>query len=278
MGEGRDEPELVVDILIDGQPASPDDLAHLALANYGAYTSFRVEGGGVRGLDLHLDRLARQAEALFGEAPAELRFRELMQQALGDRREAWLRISLFSRHITHRDASWVGEPRVMIAVADPPSPLAGPLRLQVQTYAREEPELKHTATFGLMRARRRARVDGFDDALFADATGRISEGSLWNIGFLAGETVVWPQAPMLAGVAQALVDAGLAAVGFQSETRPVRLGDLPRFDGAFICNSATPACPVSAIDSTVFAIDAARLDRLASAYAAAAPQPIQVPG
>ena len=47
----------MAEILIDGAPASPDDLAYLALVNYGAYTSFRVEGGGVRGLDLHLARL-----------------------------------------------------------------------------------------------------------------------------------------------------------------------------------------------------------------------------
>lgn len=30
-------------ILIDGLPAAPDDLAHQALVNYGAYTSFRVD-------------------------------------------------------------------------------------------------------------------------------------------------------------------------------------------------------------------------------------------
>lgn len=265
------------DLFIDGQPATTDDLAHMALANYGAYTSFRVEDGGVRGLDHHLARLARQAEALFGEAPAEARFRALMQQALGARRDAWLRLSLFSRHITHRDASWVGAPSVMIAVADPPSPLAGPLRLQVQTYAREAPELKHTATFGLMRARRAARAQGFDDAVFADRDGIISEGSLWNVGFLARDTVIWPQAPMLAGVAQALVDAGLSGVGLRSETRPVRLADLDSFDGAFICNSATPACPVTAIDATSYVVDDERLARLAAAWASQPPQPILGP-
>lgn len=267
-----------MDILIDGLPATRDDLAHMALANYGAYTSFRVEDGGVRGLDLHLQRLARQAIELFGKAPADGLFRDLMRSALAGRRDAWLRISLFSRHITHRDASWVGAPSVMIAVADPPPPLAGPLRLQVQTYAREAPELKHVATFGQTRVRRAARAAGFDDALFVDDKGYVSEGVTWNIGFLSGDTVIWPQAPMLAGVAQALVDGGLPAVGLSSERRPVRLADLHSFDGAFICNSATPVCPVSAIDSTVYAIDVDRIDRLAAAYAAAAPQPIQAPG
>lgn len=261
-------------LFIDGAPATLEDLAHQALANYGAYTSFRVEGGGVRGLDRHLDRLERQAAALFGASPPESRFRDRMLQALGAQGDAWLRVSLFSRHIAHRDASWVGEPSIMVAAGAPPPPLAGPLRLTVRTYGREEPEIKHTATFGLMRARRAARTAGFDDALFADADGVISEGTLWNIGFLRDDQVTWPRAPMLAGVAQTLVDDGLAGVGMRSETRPVTVGELGGFDGAFICNSATPACAVASIDGIAFDIDAARLESLTAAWASQPRQPI----
>ena len=58
-----------MDILIEGRPATPYDLAHQALVNYGAYTSFRVEQGAVRGLDLHLARLEQAAVELFGESP-----------------------------------------------------------------------------------------------------------------------------------------------------------------------------------------------------------------
>jgi branched-subunit amino acid aminotransferase/4-amino-4-deoxychorismate lyase len=233
-----------------------------------------VEGGGVRGLDRHLTRLERQATALFGESPPEALFRTRIRQALAGRNDAWVRVSLFSRDITHRDASRVGEPSIMVAVGAPPPPLAGPLRLTVQTYAREEPELKHTATFGLMRARRAARAARFDDALFADADGVISEGSLWNIGFLRGETVVWPQAPMLAGVAQALVGDGLEQVGMRSEIRPVTVDGLDGFDGAFICNSATPACAVASIDGVAYEIDPSRLGALALAWASQPRQPI----
>ncbi|MFC0633331.1 aminotransferase class IV [Brevundimonas balnearis] len=261
-------------LFIDGAPATSEDLAHMALANYGAYTSFRVEQGGVRGLDLHLERLSRQAIELFGEAPAEGRFRGLMRSALDGRQDAWLRVSLFSRHITHRDASWVGEPSVMVGVFDPPPPLQGPLRVQVQAYAREAPELKHVATFGLMRARRQARAEGFDDALFVGADGVISEGSLWNIGLLEGDTVVWPQAPMLCGVAQTLIDQGLRSVGLRSQTRPVHVQDLPGFDGAFICNSATPACAVSAIDSHRYSAQPEAISRLGAAWASREAQAI----
>ncbi len=258
------------DILIDGVPATVADLAHVALVNYGAYTSFRVEDGGVRGLDLHLQRLEAEALELFGEAVDAARLRELMRVAVDGRAECWLRVSLFAPEISPRTPDWRGAPRVMTATFAPPPPLAGGVRLQTQTYAREAPHLKHVATFGLIRARRAARAAGFDDALFVDATGRVSEGSLWNIGFLRGDQVVWPQAPMLGGVAQALVQRGLETAGLTGVSEPVVVGDLARFDGAFICNSATPACAVASIDGHRY-----RSPPLPALQAAWASQPCQ---
>jgi len=254
-------------VLIDGRPATPDDLAYQAMVNYGAYTSFRVEQGGVRGLDLHLERLEASSVELFGEPVGEARLRDLMRLAVERRPDAWVRVSLFSPELGPRSPDWRGVPRVMTAVFPPPPPLAASVRLTVQTYAREAPQVKHVATFGLIRARRAARAAGFDDALFADADGRISEGSLWNIGFVSGDTVVWPQAPMLAGVAQALVERGMASAGLATTTEPVTVADLARFDAAFICNSATPACAVTAIGDQAFDTPPGLIERLDAAWA-----------
>lgn len=262
------------DILIDGVPATREDLAHLALVNYGAYTSFPVEGGGVRGLDLHLQRLEAEALELFGEAVGETRLRDLMRRAVDGRSDCWLRASLFSPGISPRTPGWTGAPRVMTATSPPPPPLAERVQLQTQTYQREAAHLKHVATFGLIRARRTARAAGFDDALFVDGQGRVSEGSLWNIGFVRGDRVTWPQAPMLAGVAQALLQRGLGEAGLTSVTEAVRLDDLSRFDGAFICNSATPACVVASIDGHALDPAAVPLEALRAAWASQPRQPI----
>lgn len=264
----------MTDLLIDGLPPTDDDLRYLALVNYGAYTSFRVEDGGVRGLDLHLARLEASAVELFGEPVGEARLRDLIRAALADRREAWLRISLFFPDIWPRRPSALARPKVMTVVSPPPPPLATSVRVRVQTYAREDAVMKHTATLGLIRARRLAREAGFDDAVFADADGLISEGSSWNIGFLSGDTVVWPQAPMLTGVAQSLIQAGLAAAGMEQATQPVRVSDLAAFDGAFLCNSATPACPITAIGDHAFGAAPERIDRLAGAWSSNSPQTI----
>lgn len=261
-------------VLVDGEPVSEGDLTYLAMANYGAYTSFRVEGGGVRGLDLHLARLEASALELFGEAVGEARLRALMRTAAEGRGDCWLRVSLFSPEVWPRTPDWTGRPKVMTGVFPPPPPLADGVRLQVQTYGREAPHLKHTANFGLIRARRLARAAGFDDALFADETGRISEGSLWNIGFVRGGEVVWPEAPMLTGVTLTLLQRGLEARGVSSRVEPVRLEDLSRFEGAFICNSATPACPVASIDDRGFDPEAVPLEALKAIWESQPRQPI----
>jgi branched-subunit amino acid aminotransferase/4-amino-4-deoxychorismate lyase len=261
-------------ILIDGEPPTQDDFAYLAMVNYGAFTSFRVEGGGVRGLDRHIARLHASAVILFGESVAETRLRELIRLAVAGENACWLRVSLFSPEILARSPSRRGSPKVMTAMSPPPSALAKSLRVMVQVHARHLPEIKHTATLDLVYARRIAREAGFDDALFADADGVISEGTTWNIGFVKNDRVIWPQAPMLAGVTQGLIEDGLASVGLISETRPVRIADLPDFDAAFICNSTTPACLVTAIGDHTFPSDSALIARLEAAWASNPAEPI----
>ena len=263
-----------VELSVDGAPAAAEDLAHVALVNYGAYTSFRVEQGGVRGLDLHLARLEGEAVELFGEPVGEDRLRDLMHKAVAGRDACWLRVSLFSPDISPRTPDWRGAPRVMIALSPPPAPFADASRLQVQAYGREAPHLKHVATFGLIRARRIARAAGFDDALFVDDGGRVSEGTLWNIGFVRDDAVTWPQAPMLAGVAQALVQRGLADVGLTGRTEPVQADDLGGFHAAFLCNSATPACAIASIGDRAFGTPPGLIGRLRDAWASNPVQPL----
>lgn len=250
------------------------DLAHPALVNYGAYTSFRVETGAARGLDRHLARLKDSALELFGVAVDEAVLRRRMRQAVAGRDVCWLRLDLFSPEITPRTPAAVMAPRVMTRVTPAPAPLAGPMRLQALTHVRTAAHLKHTATFDLIRARRLAMQAGFDDALFVGDDGLICEGTLWSVGFVAGETIVWPQAPMLAGVTQALLAEGLAQAGAAQQARPVRLDDLAAFDAAFLCNSATPACAISAIGEARFDPERAPLERLRAVWAAAPMQRI----
>jgi hypothetical protein len=75
-------------------------------------------------------------------------------------------------------------------------------------------------------------------------------------------------------VAQALIGRGLSVVDLDQRTGSVRVPDLTTFDTVFICNSATPACPVTAIGATTFDPRPDLIERIRAAWAANPVEPI----
>jgi branched-subunit amino acid aminotransferase/4-amino-4-deoxychorismate lyase len=253
---------------LNGGPVGVDDLRHLAQTNYGHFTALRVEDGCVRGLDLHLDRLQHATRALFGSELDRERVRGHLRHALAGAAGAWsLRVNVFARSLDRERMDQTVDVDVLVGASPAPVPATQPLRVKSFVYAREAPWIKHVGTFGLFHHRRLARLAGYDDALFADASGRISEGSIWNVGFVDRDgVVVWPQAPQLDGVGMRLVDAGLASQGMSRQVRAVYLGELATFRAAFFSNANAPVRAIAAIDDCRFDADTEILERLMAAY------------
>lgn len=250
---------------LNGSPACADDLRHLALVNYGHFTTMQVRARAVRGLDLHLARLEEGTRALFGGGLETARVRDWLRQALdGSQAAHTARITVFSRDFDHQRPERAVEVDVLVSVG-PPSPLRPPLRVCSALYARETPEIKHVGTFGVLHQLRRAREAGFDDVLFVDDGGHVSEGSVWNVCFVDGEgRVVWPTAPALQGVTARLLRAGLFQAGLAWVEEDVRMADVPRFAGAFAVN-ASGIRPIAAIDAMSFDAGSDWLARLTAA-------------
>ncbi|MFC5490794.1 aminotransferase class IV family protein [Dokdonella soli] len=260
-------------IELNGSPASVEDLRAVALVNYGHFTSMQVQGGCVRGLGLHLDRLERSTRELFG-CPLDVdATRGWMRQIAGDDNAALsLRVNVFSRKL-HRDhLAEPAEPDVLIAGGPVRAISAASLRVRSVRYDREAPHIKHVGTFGLFHQKRLAQTLGYDDALFVDAGGAVAEGTIWNIGFFDGERVVWPDAPALEGISMQLLKAGLRECGVDTITRRVPLGDVGTFRSAFFTNSSCTAVPIAAIDDVSFMVDAALAKTL---HAAMSSQPLE---
>lgn len=235
--------------LLDGLPADAEGAAlrALALTNYGHFTSLQVRAGRAQGLALHFERLRLGNVELFDEPLDEDAVRGWMAQAAAGG-DCSLRVTIFARGFDHRQPLRRVAPDVLVSASAPVPVPAGPLRVQVRHFFRPVPQLKHVGTFPLFHHRRQAQMAGFDDALFVDGgQARISEGTVWNIGFWDGVRVVWPQAPALRGTAERLLQLGLAAHGVAQEIRPVSVDELPAFRAAFACN-ANGVQPVVAID------------------------------
>jgi branched-subunit amino acid aminotransferase/4-amino-4-deoxychorismate lyase len=260
---------------LNGNVATAEDLRALALTNYGHFTSMQVEDRGVRGLDLHLARLDASTRELFGRPLDGDVVRGYMRSALdGFGGAASLRVNVFSRQL-HRDRmAEAAQPDVVVSVGAPRHIEMTPVRLKSFRYERVLPHVKHVGTFGLFHHRRLAQLDGFDDALFVDASGAVSEASIWNIGFFDGNGIVWPDAPALRGVSMQLLQKGLRERGVASDSHRVAHADIGAFRSAFLTNCSCAVRPVAAIDGVRLAVDAELNAMLEACYVSNAPQAI----
>jgi branched-subunit amino acid aminotransferase/4-amino-4-deoxychorismate lyase len=172
-------------------------------------------------------------------------------------------VNVFSRALDRDRPDQPAAPDVLLTSAPARTIQPLPLRVGSVRYQREAPHIKHVGTFGLFHQKRLAQRQGFDDALFVDATAAVSEGTIWNVGFFDGEQVVWPDAPALDGISMQLLKAGLRARGVSTVTRRVELAELASFRGAFFTNSSCVACPIACIDEVVFDADSGMLTQLA---------------
>ena len=250
---------------IDGQSPTPEQLTAAALDSYGHFTAMQVRNHRVRGLSLHLARLAAAHLELFG---ADLdnhvvvdRVRHALLATEGD-----ASVRVYGRHLDD-------QPSIMVTVRPPGGMQAGPWRLRAVPYQRSVAHVKHLGDFGQGYFQRLAWRSGFDEALLTGAGGVISEGSITNVGFFDGGTVVWPDAPMLAGITMQVLTAGIGEVGLSSRRAEVRLADVQSFDGAFVTNARGIAA-VAAIDETVLPVATDLMARLMTAYESAGWDPI----
>ncbi|POM21679.1 Branched-chain amino acid aminotransferase/4-amino-4-deoxychorismate lyase [Burkholderia cepacia] len=232
-------------VQLNGGAATPDALAPLAFAGHAHFTAMQVRDGRVRGLDLHLARLRDASTALFGQALPDDRIRALLRAAL-ERAPSALSLTA----TVHATTGEFVAPRddetldVLVRTAAPSSGPAGPLDLALFEYERVLPEIKHVGEVAKTHFLRRAIAQGFDDAAFVDRHGRISEGSIWNLAFWTGDTVVWPVADMLGGVTMRIVRRQLARLGVAQRDRELTPADLPSMAGAVVMNSWTPGVAV----------------------------------
>lgn len=236
---------------LNGKPATVDDLRTLAVVNYGHYSSMQVRNGAVQGLALHEQRLQTGTRELFGSTLDFPALREQMRAAISGGPDCTLRATVFSRDFDFRNPSGVFAAEVLISLS--PSAQASPRALKVKSFPfqRPLPHVKHVGTFPLFHYRRLAREQGYDDAVFVDTEGRISEGSVWNLGLWDGTQVVWPDAPALRGTSEQLLQMGLRDCGVAQHWQEVRLAGLRAFRGAFASN-ASGIQMIASMDETVF--------------------------
>ncbi|WP_405589551.1 aminotransferase class IV [Streptomyces sp. NBC_01190] len=251
-------------IEIDGEAATVATLAP-ALGGYGHFTAMQVRDGRVRGVGFHLARLDAATRELFGAELDGERVRAFVRHALGSagRTDASVRVYVFPSD----DAP--GAPvAVMVKVGAPAHAAGGPYRLKSVPYQRPVAHLKHLGGFAQRYHVRQVEAEGYHEALLTGPDGTIAEGAVTNVGFIEGDTVVWPEAPLLRGVTLQVLERRLGEAGIAQTSRPVRLADIPGYQGVFVGNSRG-VVPVESVDATSVPTGAELLKRIGEVYESA---------
>ncbi|MFJ9643021.1 aminotransferase class IV [Streptomyces sp. NPDC101206] len=252
---------------LNGTPVTLEDLQALALTNYGHFTFIRIQDGAARGLSLHLDRLAADSRTVFGvELDRERTLTYIRNAVRGVSGVVGVRVTVFDPALDMGRPGDGRDPHVLVHLRSAGAGLPSPFTAKSFTFSRDNATVKHLGLQPQLRIRRDAQLAGFDDALFSEPDGRISEGTTWNPGFVTDDgTVIWPDAPALRGTTMLLLQSLDAP---KQTTAPVRLTDLPDMAAAFATSTTLGVRPISAIDDLRFPAEHPVLTTLREAYTA----------
>jgi len=244
-------PSDYVRVEVNGQEADQAGRSLLQYEAWGHFSAMQVRGGRTRGLDLHLARLQEAHREMYGRELGGAEVRARIRHALPDQLDASVRVYGY----------WAG---LIVTVREPHDMPRRPHSMTAVHFQRPLARLKHVGSWAQGRFREVALAAGFDEGLLVDETGRISEGTITNVGFWRDSTVIWPDAPKLPGVTMLLLRRQLAAAGIRQGEAIVRLADLARYDGMILCNARGWA-PVSRVDQLVLTQDEAFTSIVAAA-------------
>jgi branched-subunit amino acid aminotransferase/4-amino-4-deoxychorismate lyase len=213
-----------ITIEVNGREADQAAVSLLEHEGWGHFTAMQVRGGRARGLGLHLSRLEAAHHEVYGRALGGQEICACIRHALGGRLDASVRVYGY----------WAG---LLVTVREPQDMPRRSHSMTAVQFQRPLARLKHVGSWGQGRFQQAALAAGFDEGLLVDETGRISEGAITNVGLWRDGTVIWPDAPKLAGITMLLLRRQLAAAGVRQAEEPARVQDLPGYRGMILCNA-----------------------------------------
>jgi len=241
-----------VTIEVNGHEADEAAVSLLEHEGWGHFTAMQVRGGRARGLDLHLARLEAAHRDVYGRALSGEEVRARIRHALGGEQDGSVRVYGY----------WAG---LIVTVRGPQDMPRRPHSMTALQFQRPLARLKHVGSWGQGRFREVALAAGFDEGLLVDEAGRISEGTITNVGFWRNGAVIWPDAPKLPGITMLLLRRQLTAAGIPQADAAVRVQDLASYHGMILCNARGWA-PVSRVDELMLPQDEAFIGGIAAAF------------
>jgi branched-chain amino acid aminotransferase len=242
-------------VWLDGRLLGPDEARvsafdHGLTVGDGVFETLRVYGGVPFAQRRHLDRLARSAAGLGLALPDRSVLERACAEvvAAGGGGDARLRLTVTGGPGPLGSGRGPGPPTVLAAVA-PLAPVSPSAPVALAPWPRNErgplAGLKTTSYAENVVLLAWARERGAEEAVVADTTGRLCEGTGANVFVVHGGRVRTPSlsSGCLAGVTRELVLERTDA-----EETDLALDDLATADEAFLTSSTREVQPIGSVD------------------------------
>ena len=240
-------------ILLDGKPIRKDFPLRSLFYGEGLFETFRWKGQSPVFLAKHIERMKNGAEVLGIPFPGVGDVKRAIEKAVSDSQipDAYVKICLLSQggSVFYESPSGAS---ILVIVKEYQSPNEL-IKAHISSFKRSSTSpilrVKSLNYLENILARREARGLGFDESIFLNERGEVTEGSATNIFWLKDRTLFTPslECGLLSGVIRGVVIDIAIEIGIKIEEGHFDLDNLASSQGAFFTNSLASAVPISRI-------------------------------
>lgn len=232
---------------------------HGLLYGDGVFDTIAAVNGKIWWLDEHLDRLIEGCSSISLEQPwSKSKLIELIKETFHRTRERNGRIRItITRGVGDVPSYSLDscKPNLIIFV----TPLDFPqestyikgLSLKSVNHSRIFPEVKSLSFLPSIVGYMDAKRSSFDDSVFVNSYGYVSEGTTWNIFLLADQKLITPGDSLLVGITRNKVIKLIESLGISIEVRSVSLKELYSAQEVFVTGTTKRILGVTRVDDFV---------------------------
>ncbi len=258
-------------ILLDGEPIGGNFPLRSLFYGEGVFETFRWKRLPPVFLAKHLERMKKGAEFLRIPFPKEEHILESLEKAISvsQTSDAYVKVCLLSKgnSIFYENPSEFSTLTVIREYQSPKDSMS----VMTSSFRRNSSspinKIKSLNYLENILARREAIEAGFDEALFLNERGEITEGTASNLFWIRDEVLFTPslESGLVPGITVDVTIEVAAGLGFKVEEGRPRLEEALSCDGAFLTNSLVGLVGTPQIDGKEINSDFEILSKLRKA-------------
>jgi len=247
-------------VQLDGKPLDESLPLRSLLYAEGVFETFRWKNSPPVFLKNHIERMSDGAKLLWIPFPGAEKVRKAVEAAVETSgiEDAYVKICLLSSGpLKFYELADRGHLLAVIRKYEPPDEH---VRAHVSSFKRRSSPLLAIKSLNYLEnvlARREAKSMGYDEAIFLNEWGEVTEGSSTNIFWAKGDVLHAPalECGLLPGITRDALISLAPELGLEVKEGKFNLKDVLKSQGAFFTNSLMGITAISAVDGVKINLD-----------------------